>query len=59
MRVPGAWIATSWTSRRPLLLVALIGLLLAGLLASQAPPAVAGGKPTPEVSPEVVDRRAG
>ena len=47
MRAPGASIATSWPSRRPLLLVALIGLLLAGLLASQAPPAAAGGKPIP------------
>jgi hypothetical protein len=46
MRIPGASTATSWTSRRPLL-VALIGLLLAGLLASQAPPAAAGGKPMP------------
>jgi hypothetical protein len=47
MRAPGASTASSWTSRRPLLLVALIGLLLAGLLASQAPPAAAGGKPMP------------
>jgi hypothetical protein len=47
MRIPGVSTATSWTSRRPLLLVALIGLLLAGLLASQAPPAAAGGKPMP------------
>jgi streptogrisin C len=46
MRAPGASTATSWTSRRPLL-VASIGLLLAGLLASQAPPAAAGGKPMP------------
>jgi len=46
MRAPGASTATPWPSRRPLL-VALIGLLLAGLLASQAPPAAAGGKPTP------------
>jgi hypothetical protein len=44
---PGASTATSWTSRRPLLLVALIGLLLAGLLVSQAPPATADGKPIP------------
>jgi hypothetical protein len=47
MRAPGASTATSWTSRRPLLLVALIGLLLAGLLASQAPPAAAGSRPMP------------
>jgi hypothetical protein len=45
MRAPGASTATSWRSRRPLLLVALLGLLLAGLLVSQAPPAAAGGKP--------------
>jgi hypothetical protein len=47
MRAPGTPTATPWRSRRPLLLVALIGLLLAGLLASQAPPAAAGGKPMP------------
>jgi streptogrisin C len=47
MRAPGTPTARPWPSRRPLLLVALIGLLLAGLLASQAPPAAAGGKPMP------------
>jgi hypothetical protein len=47
MRAPGTPTATPWRSRRPLLLLALLGLLLAALLASQAPPAVAGGKPMP------------
>jgi streptogrisin C len=36
MRAPGASTAISWTSRRPLLLVALVGLLLVVTLASQA-----------------------
>ena len=48
MRAPGTPTATPWHSRRrPLLLLALLGLVLATLLASQAPPAVAGGKPMP------------
>jgi streptogrisin C len=41
MRAPGTPTATRW--RRRLLLVPLLGLLLAGLLASQAPPAGAAG----------------
>jgi hypothetical protein len=48
MRAPGTPTATTpWRSRRPLLLLALLGLVLAALLASQAPPAAAGGKPMP------------
>ena len=43
MRLSGTVTATPWPSRRPLLLLALIGLLLAGLLASQASPAGAAG----------------
>jgi hypothetical protein len=46
MRASGTPTATPWRSRRPLLLLALLGLLLAALLASQAP-AAAGGKPMP------------
>jgi hypothetical protein len=47
MRAPGTPTATPWRSRRPLLLLVLLGLVLAALLASQAPPAAAGGKPMP------------
>jgi hypothetical protein len=47
MRAPGTPTATPWHSRRPLLLLALLGLVLAALLASQAPLATAGGKPMP------------
>ena len=46
MRAPGTPTTTPRRSRRPLLLLALLGLVLAALLASQAP-AVAGGKPMP------------
>jgi hypothetical protein len=47
MRAPGTPTATSWRSRRPLLLLlALFGLVPAALLASQAP-AAGGGKPMP------------
>jgi hypothetical protein len=42
MRAPGTLTATRWRSRR-LLLVTLLALLLAGLFASQAPPAGAAG----------------
>jgi hypothetical protein len=46
MRAPGTPTATPWRSRR-LLLLALLGLVLVALLASQAPPAAAGDKPMP------------
>jgi hypothetical protein len=51
MRAPGTPTATPWRSRRPLLLLVLLGLVLAALLASQTPPAAAGGKPTPASGP--------
>jgi streptogrisin C len=47
MRAPGTPRARPWRGRRPLLLLALLGVVLAGPLASQAPPAAAGGKPMP------------
>jgi streptogrisin C len=51
MSAPGTPTATPWRSRRPLLLLALLGLVLAGLLAGQARPAAAGNKPTPASGP--------
>jgi streptogrisin C len=55
MRAPGTATATPWRSRRPLLLLALLGLVLAGLLASQAPPAGAAAADGADLPPYLAD----
>jgi hypothetical protein len=55
MRPSGTATAIPWSSRRPLLLLALIGLLMAGLLASQAPPAAGAGGGLPPYLADAAD----